>query len=511
MSALKYTLSLIFICFAFYILATPVLAAESEEELKAGNYKAFQHADFTSQGQIHFLYCALTGEDKFYDEKCIGSVETPGQQGKALRLFARLPDGGALGGISNTMVAMYTSPPTSSGLYLANLGSQFGLSKPAYAQVTGSGNSVLQPVYKMWLMARNLAYLLFVVIFLVVGFMVMFRTKLNPQTVISAQQALPGLVLGLILVTFSYFIASLIVDFSFVGMRLVYSLFIQSDMLGSAGKNIGPDTSIYGAYAGYIFNGAIVTKLITPLLSLVGIAPIEWEFSWKIIPNLLLGVGGLATIVGGAIIGLIVIIGLIIQMLRVLLELIKAYVTILVMTIIGPFYILFSAIPGRGKAVGSWIKTLLANVLIFPAIYGAFLFAGIFLLNTDTQIGGSMPLFGGIPTQWIAGLIGYGILFAMPSIPEMVKGAVISGKVDPGALAKTGMAGMMGGVGIIGGGGKLAWGHAVGPTLAARQAYQKTVAQERAEGKTTPTINPAGAPGTPRSRWQRAQDWIIRH
>ncbi len=54
-----------------------------------------------------------------------------------------------------------------------------------------------------------------------VGLMVMFRQRINPQTVITAQAALPGLVIGLILITFSYFLAGLISDTAFISTNLI--------------------------------------------------------------------------------------------------------------------------------------------------------------------------------------------------------------------------------------------------------------------------------------------------
>src|SRR3989344_4417049 len=123
--------------------------------------------------------------------------------------------------LGTTTMALYT-PPTSATLYLANLGESIGLSpKSALAQnVAGSGAGIIQPVIQLWQVIRNLAYLAFILVFLSVGFMIMFRSKINPQTVISVQAALPGLVIGLILITFSYFIAALIIDLAFVGVQL---------------------------------------------------------------------------------------------------------------------------------------------------------------------------------------------------------------------------------------------------------------------------------------------------
>lgn len=51
-------------------------------------------------------------------------------------------------------------------------------------------------------MFRNLAYLFFVVIFLVIGFMIMFQDQVSPSEAITAQQAIPSLIIAMLAVTF---------------------------------------------------------------------------------------------------------------------------------------------------------------------------------------------------------------------------------------------------------------------------------------------------------------------
>jgi hypothetical protein len=153
--------------------------------------------------------------------------------------------GGAFGQMSQLAAVLYGAPPARSTEYLAQINNNMGIASPVYAQgaptsVGGSGSGVVAPVLAVWTTTRNIAYLGFVFIFIVIGFMIMFRRRLNPQTVISAQIALPGLVIGLILVTFSYFIAALIIDTSFLGMQLTAQIFMQS------GGNIYNNQQIQG-------------------------------------------------------------------------------------------------------------------------------------------------------------------------------------------------------------------------------------------------------------------------
>src|SRR3989344_4356365 len=109
--------------------------------------------------------------------------------------------GGAIGTMTSLVGVLFANRPVRSIDYLASVGNGLGIVKEAQAQVVGSGNAVLNPVIALWQVSRNVSYLVMIIIFIVIGLMVMFRQKINPQTVITAQAALPGLVVGLILIT----------------------------------------------------------------------------------------------------------------------------------------------------------------------------------------------------------------------------------------------------------------------------------------------------------------------
>ena len=109
--------------------------------------------------------------------------------------------------------------PLSSVQYLAFLKNKIGIVEPSYAATPGT--ELLAPLIIIWEGVRNASYVFFIIIFVAVGFMVMFRSKLNPQTIINIQLALPRIIIGLILVTFSFAILSFIVDLAFFGNMLI--------------------------------------------------------------------------------------------------------------------------------------------------------------------------------------------------------------------------------------------------------------------------------------------------
>lgn len=133
--------------------------------------------------------------------------------------------GGLLGTTGYLIGALYANPPIRTASYLASLKEGLGIVKVANAQVSGSGAGVLDPILKLWQVSRNIAYLVMIIIFVIIGIMVMFKQRINPQTVITAQAALPGLVIGLIMITFSYFLAALLTDLAFVGTNIVGAYF----------------------------------------------------------------------------------------------------------------------------------------------------------------------------------------------------------------------------------------------------------------------------------------------
>lgn len=467
LSAQKIVISFWLIAIGLFI-TTPVLA-QDPQPLDQTNFNYFINAQTTIEGAIgHTICCSLAGLSPFNEKGCLGySAQT-----KQPLVFKQLPSGGALGVLGSTMVAFYTHPPTSSTYYLASWGENIGFSlKPAYAQsVTGSGEAIIKPILELWKAVRNLAYLAFTVVFLIIGLMIMLRRKVNPQTIISAQAALPGLVIGLILVTFSYFIAALIIDLAFVGIQIVAQLFISSGLTNSLGdvKQAAQNSNVFQLFSSSglnfnnmgiiqqglsgqisnIFGGGIVGSFLPAvILGIIGI-----------IVGFLAGGGPVGAALGGAtgasigasvvipvIVIIILLVALFIQLFRLLFALLGSYIQILVFTLAGPFFILIGSIPGRGNTITAWLKGLIANTLVFPAVFAVFLFAGVILGNSTSWTNTTLPLFGGLDANFIRALIAYGILLGSPAVPEMVRAAF--GVKGPQGIVQAALGGFTTGAG----------------------------------------------------------------
>lgn len=445
--------------------------------LTTKNFKGPQNTQSTLDNLVNSGLCDLDFPAPLGDCVSYQLSSNTNEQGELIfskakaYLFKTPPEGGPLGLVSNAMIAMYTHPPTSTAQYLADLSEGFGV-KRAYAQsVSGSGANIIQPVKSLWQFTSNVAYLAFIIVFVVIGFMIMFRVRINPQTVISIQSALPGLVIGIILVYFSYFIAALITDLSFLGVQLGAQVFIQSkqpniynsklnsELFGSI-QDTARDSSAYSLFRGSVENiqsfqtlwkgiwdftsdfspdkfipdvgssGTIINKVISKVISGIRMG----------VQILYLPFRGLLTAGGTLIVVLILAIVIIIQFLRLFIKLVKAYISILVMTIAGPLFILYASVPGRGGALSVWWKSLLANSLIFPAVFVAFLFGGMVLAVPWPNT--APPLFGQISTTLLQAILGYAIILGTPAIPDMVKKAFGVGDMGD-AIATAAIAGVI--------------------------------------------------------------------
>ncbi|TSC87856.1 MAG: Uncharacterized protein G01um10147_359 [Microgenomates group bacterium Gr01-1014_7] len=505
-------LVLVFILYTLYlILYTPAAFAQTTSgstEFTPSEVEGLTTSLPATVSPTSPLYTDLLVHNMFHSFSClaigssvIGAPCLTYQSGIPVLSQVNL-SGGALGATTSIIGALYANPPISTSQYLANLGEQIGFVKPAHAQVIGSGAQVLDPISKLWQVSRNISYVAMIVVFVIIGMMVMFRNRINPQTVITAQAALPGLVIGLILITFSYFLAALISDMAFVGTNVVgYYFAAAQDQTNDpqrtnlvqhiSDKNVinifGPLTGIVGHddVSGFLdtiigqlpgitqltlrtIAGFLVAQFFGPIAGGIGgigtaisagAGPVAFIIGplTQLLTLLAAGIVGFTapTFTFGFALGFIATLALIYAMIRLLLRLVSAFLTIIFLTISAPFQFMAAALPGRQGIATGWILNMLANILIFPAVLAVFYFVA-FILGTDkigtdyplkisssNQIensgfiqsvsaaggpvqftGPTLPLFGGLNLGFIHILLAFGALMALPKIPDVVVGAI---------------------------------------------------------------------------------------
>ncbi len=340
--------------------------------------------------------------------------------------------------LSGRMVAsLYAAPPASGVTYFAQKIHDLDPVQPAFAGAGGNnpggiGYQALGPVQKIWVAFRNISYIGFILVFVIMGFMIMFRAHISPQAVATVQDSIPRIVVALILVTFSYAIAGFMIDLMFLFLNIMISALVATGLL-TTGDFIFQH-NVFGLLWGDTWKQVVFTvaKAIDGVI----------EGSLKL-PGGILGDLAEKTIgwTGGTIAGLVVGATILYIMFRVFLMLLMAYVMIIILTIFAPFFFLIQALPGNNGAK-EWFKQMASNVAVFPVTALMFMLAGIIGgisalggqgqgIITPEQVGQFPLLTGGMGE--IPKLIGIGFLLITPSAAEMVKNAM-GAKGGPGGL-----------------------------------------------------------------------------
>lgn len=328
---------------------------------------------------------------------------------------------GLISDVNRGIVALY-EPPATTKTYVADLMKSAKIIPEAQAQ--GLGFSALDPILETWKAFRNLAYLFFVVIFLVIGFMIMFRTKVG-QAAITAQQAIPSVIVAMLAVTFSYAIAGLMIDLMYVAMYMVAGFFSE-----------GPEVinnNLLGL-VGLMFQGTDgVQETIEQFMEdALNIGWLGEALAW------------LSSLFGAVIVGLAVLVAAF----KVFFELIKTYVAVLIQIIFSPIILMFGAIPGK-NTFGKWIKDLTGNLILWPVVLLCILVQRMLtapirsLQGTGDTLdaafgGGFIPPFlvGQGQASIIPVIVGLGVLLVIPEIMQQVKKAMGVSEGVFGELAK---------------------------------------------------------------------------
>jgi len=340
-------------------------------------------------------------------------------------------NGGAIGTVASLITTLYANPPASSAYYLADLGARLNLIQPAYAQ--GIGYSGLRPLLPLWKASRNIAYTIIVLVLLFIGFGIMLRVKISPQATITAQQAIPKIITTLILITFSYAIAGLIIDLMYLLIGLGLGI-IPSSFKSSLphGDNV---SYYYGGGAGELFHnvwdaawgsvGRIASGFIgqTALVEGAGIGI-------GVITGLLISTSGIAALLGGlagaALLLFVILVIILFNYIKILFTLLSSYVNIIISIIIAPIQIMFSAIPGQ-NTFGAWLRNIFKNILVFPAtimmLVLAFIVSDLSRFSEQGEIWAPplLGLWGNQTGKAMGGILGLGIVLLIPKVADIIK------------------------------------------------------------------------------------------
>ncbi|MCL4419002.1 hypothetical protein M1146_02745 [Patescibacteria group bacterium] len=190
--------------------------------------------------------CQLTGIDPVNPkQECLGVDQKTGKIGF-------VENGGGAIGVMGNLITMTFTPPTHTIDYFRNLAQNFGITKHAYAvwtddgggsgggsaPTTGTGFNGLSPLLPLWTAFRNIVYLLFVLVFIIIGIAIMLRVKIDPRTVMTVQNQIPKIIMGLLFVTFSFAIAGFLIDIMYT------SIYLTGNVITSADPNLQKEDTV---------------------------------------------------------------------------------------------------------------------------------------------------------------------------------------------------------------------------------------------------------------------------
>ncbi len=329
-----------------------------------------------------------------------------------------------------------------------------------------SGYNYLKDVIhldKIWKSSLNIVYLFSILIFIIVGFMIMFRKNLPGNTTVTVSKALPQIIISLVLATFSFAIVGIIMDLGKVGINLSRSIItnIYQDMGESEEKIIEQknvwsladdvfqktrlDTDVGDALSKIPLVGDTLASVfvgkgntLTGELARVGAMGATYYFLQKNLPKIvdeadidasavvgidfgisatvdivepvldfaewtlknLLYIGMTAASTGlmAVIIkSLVLIIICFYAAFKVFLTLLTTYLKLFINVIVAPFQLMLGAIPGNSAQITNWLKSVVANVLVFV---GVFVVINIFTLISTSIDPAKFNFYGNDGVLW---------------------------------------------------------------------------------------------------------------
>lgn len=233
MKAARSILFAIVFILVFLVFKAPVFAQGDIPKATTTNYET-RDLNVWSQNVIFEVMsafsCQLAGVNfSQRDQKCLGYDPKTRQLGFVDN------GGGALGLLTGGIAMLYT-PPANTGNYISYLSQNFGITKPTYAQTQGIGFDSISPLIGVWGVFRDISYLLFIFIFIIIGVAIMFRAKIDPRTVMTIQNQIPKLIIGIIMVTFSFAVAGLLIDLMWASTYVVINVMNRANNNISVGK-----------------------------------------------------------------------------------------------------------------------------------------------------------------------------------------------------------------------------------------------------------------------------------
>lgn len=402
------------------ILATSKIDVDSSSAIQ--KYKDKQTAISDGNNQESWMNEAMMSNAMSINQAIAGTIPDDVLEGKTTSWIP-----GGMIGMTNQAIAYLYNPPASGVQYIAENFNNF-LGKPVYAT---TGSVGLHGIMSIWKSFRDAVYILFSVIFVGIGIAIMLRVKISQNAVITIQSAVPQLITSLVLVTFSYAIAGLLIDLSYLFSGIVLAILFSSQN--------GISQNILGSYdfkslvnGGFAVTYGLLYKLL-PMMLILSVSAITGGITTGIIS---LASGG-AFIVPGLIAGgitfilvfLIVLVITLVQSVKFFIGIAKCYINVILRVIFAPLEIGMGAIPNSKMNFSSWIWQVVANLAVFPISTIFLVVLNLVLQAIDNGDLWNPPMLG--LSVLLKAAIGISGFFLLAKLPNMVPEFIFNIKPSP--------------------------------------------------------------------------------
>lgn len=395
-----------------------------------------------------------------------------------------------IGKATDVLAYPLVNPPASGVYWTMNQLEKAHLIPQTYA-AQGIGFTKMQPFASIWLAFRNIAFTLMVLGIVTIGFMVMFRLRINPQVSITLENSLPRIFVSMLLVTFSFAIAGFMIDIMYFIMLTGISVIARADPTGSISPQI-EHVRYLNARGGELIDGMWNVNNIPWMFGLIQfykvgqaifqVLPAIISSSIRVIAALIMSIGGTSVLVGivgesilrmfnglsllgttlgtfsegagklilypvffvigllfaftwggGLIMALVMFLTLIILFVRMYVILFQAYIKILLYVIFAPMYILLNIIPGN-NAFSSWVRGLAGELSVYPITVFVMLVGKLIYKVVVSSTSGSIwtpPFVWGIAPEPFGIIISFVLLFQVPDIVKFVRMKINGGRQSP--------------------------------------------------------------------------------
>lgn len=229
-----------------------------------------------------------------------------------------------------------------------------------YAATLGSNsNAIINASLSVWKAVRNVSLGFIAVILMYTGIMIIMRKKVNPQLVVTVQYAIPKIIIGLILILFSYPIGAAITGLSWGLFRSANDIIAGAMATGLTGAD----------FAGTVLLALVIGSLKMGFFASIGMA-------------------------------LVILVALASAIMLVIVN-IKAliiYIKMVFSTITAPFEFALGTVPGSEGRIGDWFKRMAKyglTIFAMGAIVPATLWIALQVLlyySFNCNIGGTCPV-----------------------------------------------------------------------------------------------------------------------